>query len=136
LISALAIELAFEGALELHHQEFSAGSAWAFVAVGFAIGAVIYYGASLLIERSGGGQRSDSEKSRVPCQNNLLAVVLHSRGWTLCGSRWKNPDRKFGVAGPHAMIPEAIHEGGSRIVLPTVAGFLFALYLALASALA
>ena len=36
----------------------------------------------------------------------------------------------------HAMIPEAIHEGGSRIVLPTVAGFLFALYLALASALA
>ena len=35
----------------------------------------------------------------------------------------------------HAMIPEAIHEGGSRIVLPTVAGFLVALYLALATAL-
>ena len=31
----------------------------------------------------------------------------------------------------HAMIPEAIHEGGSIVVLPTVAGFLFALYLAL-----
>jgi CRP-like cAMP-binding protein len=31
----------------------------------------------------------------------------------------------------HAMIPEAIREGGSAIVLPTVAGFLFALYLAL-----
>jgi zinc transporter ZupT len=31
----------------------------------------------------------------------------------------------------HAMIPEAIHEGGSVVVLPTVAGFLFALYLAL-----
>ncbi len=31
----------------------------------------------------------------------------------------------------HAMIPEAIHEGGSLVVLPTVAGFLFALYLAL-----
>ena len=31
----------------------------------------------------------------------------------------------------HAMIPEAIHKGGSRIVLPAVAGFLFALYLAL-----
>ncbi len=31
----------------------------------------------------------------------------------------------------HAMIPEAINEGGSLVVLPTVAGFLFALYLAL-----
>ena len=30
------------------------------------------------------------------------------------------------------MIPEAIEEGGSLIVLPTVAGFLAALYLALA----
>ncbi len=33
------------------------------------------------------------------------------------------------------MIPEAIHEGGSLVVLPTVAGFLFALYLALGAAL-
>jgi len=33
----------------------------------------------------------------------------------------------------HAMIPEAIHGGGSLVVLPTVAGFLFALYLALAA---
>lgn len=32
----------------------------------------------------------------------------------------------------HAMIPESIHEGGSLVVLPTVAGFLFALWLALA----
>jgi CRP-like cAMP-binding protein len=31
----------------------------------------------------------------------------------------------------HAMIPEAIDEGGSLIVLPTVAGFIAALYLAL-----
>lgn len=31
----------------------------------------------------------------------------------------------------HAMIPEAINEAGSLIVLPTVGGFLFALYLAL-----
>jgi zinc transporter ZupT len=47
-----------------------------------------------------------------------------------------------GVAGgavlglvAQAMIPEAIHDGGSLIVLPTVAGFLFALYLALAGSL-
>ena len=32
----------------------------------------------------------------------------------------------------HAMIPEAIEEAGSLIVLPTTAGFLAALYLALA----
>lgn len=31
----------------------------------------------------------------------------------------------------HAMIPEAIHKGGSGIVLPAVAGFLFALYFVL-----
>jgi zinc transporter ZupT len=31
----------------------------------------------------------------------------------------------------HAMIPESIHDGGSLVVLPTVAGFLFALWLAL-----
>jgi len=35
----------------------------------------------------------------------------------------------------HTMIPEAIHDGGSLVVLPTVAGFLFALYLALTTAL-
>ena len=31
----------------------------------------------------------------------------------------------------HAMIPEALDEGGSLVVLPTVTGFLFALYVAL-----
>jgi zinc transporter ZupT len=31
----------------------------------------------------------------------------------------------------HAMIPEAIEDGGSLVVLPTVAGFLFAFYLSL-----
>lgn len=36
----------------------------------------------------------------------------------------------------HAMIPEALHKGGSAVVLPAVAGFLFALYLALLEAAA
>jgi hypothetical protein len=35
----------------------------------------------------------------------------------------------------HAMIPEAIDEAGSLIVLPTVAGFLAALYPALAESI-
>ncbi|HUN48093.1 MAG TPA: hypothetical protein VMU85_16300, partial [Stellaceae bacterium] len=34
----------------------------------------------------------------------------------------------------HAMIPEAIDEGGSLVVLPTVAGFLFAFFLTLEQA--
>jgi CRP-like cAMP-binding protein len=34
----------------------------------------------------------------------------------------------------HAMIPEALHQGGSLVVLPTVGGFLFALYFSLAQA--
>ncbi|HXX40873.1 MAG TPA: hypothetical protein VEI58_01235, partial [Chthoniobacterales bacterium] len=36
----------------------------------------------------------------------------------------------------HAMIPEALNEAGSLVVLPTVAGFLFALYLSIAATLA
>ena len=57
LISALAIELAYEGAQDLHHQGFSTRGAWAFVGGGFAIGAVFYYCASLFLEKNGGAVR-------------------------------------------------------------------------------
>jgi zinc transporter ZupT len=57
LISALAIELAFEGAQTLHHQGFDAKAAWAFVSGGFAVGAVIYYSASLFLEKRGAAIR-------------------------------------------------------------------------------
>jgi CRP-like cAMP-binding protein len=57
LISALAIELAYEGALSLHHQGYDARAAWAFVSTGFAAGAVIYYSASLFLERKGAAVR-------------------------------------------------------------------------------
>ena len=36
LISALAIELAYESALSLHHRGYDAHAAWAFVSAGFA----------------------------------------------------------------------------------------------------
>jgi len=42
LISALAIELAFNGAVELNHLGFGVGAAWSLVGSGFAIGAIIY----------------------------------------------------------------------------------------------
>jgi CRP-like cAMP-binding protein len=57
LISALAIELAYEGALSLHHQGYDARAAWAFVSTGFSLGAVIYYSASLFLEGKGAAVR-------------------------------------------------------------------------------
>jgi CRP-like cAMP-binding protein len=57
LISALAIELAFEGAQALHRQGYNAHAAWAFVAGGFAIGAATYYLASLFLEGQGAAVR-------------------------------------------------------------------------------
>jgi zinc transporter ZupT len=57
LISALAIELAFEGAQDLHRHGFSTRLAWAFVGGGFAVGAVFYYCASLFLEKNGGAVR-------------------------------------------------------------------------------
>jgi CRP-like cAMP-binding protein len=57
LISALAIELGYEGAQSLHHQGFNAHAAWAFVSAGFAVGAVVYYSASLFLEKKGAAVR-------------------------------------------------------------------------------
>jgi CRP-like cAMP-binding protein len=61
LISALAIELAFEGAMELHHQGFGAHSAWAFIASGFAVGAIVYFATSLFLEKRGAAVRHPTQ---------------------------------------------------------------------------
>src|SRR5580693_9351836 len=53
LISALAIDLAFKGAMDLHRKGFKAGTAWEFIAGGFACGAVIYFAASMYLEKKG-----------------------------------------------------------------------------------
>jgi CRP-like cAMP-binding protein len=57
LISALAIELAFQGAQELHHKGFSAQAAWAFIGGGFALGAMLYYWGSRFLEQRGAAVR-------------------------------------------------------------------------------
>ena len=57
LIGALAIDLAYEGAQELRSQGFHATAAWEFIAGGFALGAIIYYVASLYLEQRGGAVR-------------------------------------------------------------------------------
>ena len=65
LISALAIELAFEGAQDLHRHGFAAGLAWAFIGGGFALGATIYYAATIYLEKTRRGgplcRRASSE---------------------------------------------------------------------------
>jgi CRP-like cAMP-binding protein len=53
LISALAIDLAFKGAMDLHKQGYKSVAAWEFIAGGFAIGAVIYFITSLYLEKKG-----------------------------------------------------------------------------------
>ena len=57
LISALAIDLAYHGAVHLHHSGFSHRSSWAFVGGGFAAGAVIYFCASRYLEKKGAAVR-------------------------------------------------------------------------------
>jgi zinc transporter ZupT len=57
LISALAIELAYEGAQTLHREGFDARPAWAFISAGFAAGAIIYCAASLFLEKKGAAVR-------------------------------------------------------------------------------
>jgi CRP-like cAMP-binding protein len=57
LISALAIELAYEGALSLHGHGFNARAAWAFVSTGFAAGAILYFSASQFLEKRGAAIR-------------------------------------------------------------------------------
>lgn len=58
LISALAIDLAFQGALDLRHGGFSSQGAWGFVGGGFALGAGLYLAFTLLLERRGAAVRS------------------------------------------------------------------------------
>ncbi len=57
LISALAIELAFQGAQQLHALGFGARAAWAFIGSGFVAGAVLYYSFTLSLERKGAAIR-------------------------------------------------------------------------------
>jgi CRP-like cAMP-binding protein len=57
LISALAIELAFETAETLHSRGYGIHAAWAFVGGGFALGALIYYRAALYLEGKGAAIR-------------------------------------------------------------------------------
>ena len=57
LISALAIELGYQGADMLRGFGLTTAHAWWFVSVGFGIGAIVYYGTSLFLESKGAAVR-------------------------------------------------------------------------------
>jgi CRP-like cAMP-binding protein len=57
LISALAIELAYDSAIELHHHAFTTRAAWLFIGGGFGLGAVIYYCGTMFLEQRGAAIR-------------------------------------------------------------------------------
>ena len=101
-----------------------------------------------LMNSRGGGECIDADQGRLPPRGDLRSwstvllagVVAAAAGKAFIGSS----DALTAIfaqalAGgavlalvAHAMIPVALEEGGSLGVLPAVAGFLFALYLALA----
>ena len=57
LISALAIELAYESARQLHQHAYAMQPAWLYVSSGFAVGASLYYSATLFLEKRGAAIR-------------------------------------------------------------------------------
>ena len=57
LISALAIELAYQSVQELHDRGFGTAAAWAFASGGFALGAIILLGLALLEAKCRGRYR-------------------------------------------------------------------------------
>jgi len=81
LISALAIELAYESAHKLHQQAYAMQSAWAYVGSGFAFGAVVYYSATLFLENRGAAVRLPTRfrEYAVGCKqkdvNELLGLL-------------------------------------------------------------
>jgi CRP-like cAMP-binding protein len=79
LVSSLGLELAFEGARELHNRGFAKELAWAFISGGFATGAVIYYVASRFLDRHGAAIRSPTRFREYVLEQQQRHVQLLSK---------------------------------------------------------
>lgn len=84
LITALAVELGYESANDLHERGFTTEAAWLFVGGGFAVGAVFYYVVSLLLEGEGAAIRFPTRfreyASRRQQKDTAEIIKLLSRG--------------------------------------------------------
>ena len=79
LISSLGLELAFEGARELHQRGFAVWLAWAFISGGFGTGAIIYYAASRFLDRHGAAVRSPARFREYVLERQQQHVGLLSK---------------------------------------------------------
>lgn len=79
LIEALAVELAYQGVVRLVREEQLSGTvAFAYVAVGFAVGGAIYFGADRLLEGGGGALRKTATTRRYLTRiRGGFADILH-----------------------------------------------------------
>ena len=77
LIAALAIELGFEGAHDLTRHGANVHVAWASIAGGFALGAVVYYVASLFLEQKGAALRDPSRFIEYALNRKRQAASEH-----------------------------------------------------------
>ena len=89
LISALAIELGYQGAEMLRGFGLTTTHAWWFVSVGFGIGAIVYYGTSLFLEGKGAAvryatrfreyalARSTRPRSALNCSPNAVSCAIY-----------------------------------------------------------
>jgi len=87
LISALAIELAYESAQSLHHQGFNAHAAWAFISAGFAAGAghLLFDIAPFLEEEGSGGALRHPSSANMPLRANRQTPTSEIKLLATCG---------------------------------------------------
>ncbi|QPF85531.1 cyclic nucleotide-binding domain-containing protein [Bradyrhizobium genosp. L] len=107
LISALAIELAYEGAQSLHHQNFDAHGAWAFISAGFATGAIIYWSTSLFLEKKGAAIRYVTQFREFALArkhaDNSERIKLLSKSGLMCHLPAEEIEPILAVIGDHQM---------------------------------
>ncbi|MFO1057670.1 MAG: cyclic nucleotide-binding domain-containing protein [Dongiaceae bacterium] len=119
LITALAIELGYLGALDLHRRGFGTGEAWLFIAGGFAVGAVFYYAAARLLDSEGAAIRLPSrfrEYAKRRQRRDAAAVIrLLAQGDLMRHLPPERIDEILPLIGQRRLAPgEVLFEAGAE----------------------